>query len=172
LVSNWMSKCAATPYPEAGALNEKQRHAVSTMLLGSSNSVTLEICVYLSASDLVGGAVDGVGDDTGLLSTGAPFTRPALTSANLHVFTGARFGLSRGMRHTLTTRPRRKSHHGFSLSASACAPLLHCSQLPSPFSLVRTLVVTNTDSFSPSETQTTHHLRCITHAAGCILRTS
>lgn len=36
----------------------------------------------LSASGFVGGGVGVVGDDTGLVSTGAPFSRLALTSAN------------------------------------------------------------------------------------------
>lgn len=53
------------------------------------NCVKSETCVYLSVSDLVGGTVGLVGEDTGLVSTGAPFNRPALTSANLHGDTGA-----------------------------------------------------------------------------------
>lgn len=57
--------------------------------------MTLETCVYLSVSGLVGGGggLDAVGDDTGLVSMGAPFKRLALTSATLHGCTGAWFCL-------------------------------------------------------------------------------
>lgn len=55
------------------------------------NRVTLETVVYLSVSGL-GARVGFVGEDTGLVSsTGAPFRRPALTSANLHGCTAAWF---------------------------------------------------------------------------------
>lgn len=45
--------------------------------------MTLKTWVYLSVSDLVGGGVEIVGEDTGLVSAGAPLTRLALTSAIL-----------------------------------------------------------------------------------------
>ncbi len=45
--------------------------------------MTLKTCVYLSGSGLVEGRVVFVGDETGLVSTGVPFIRLALTSANL-----------------------------------------------------------------------------------------
>lgn len=60
-------------------------------------------------------------------------------------------------------------YHGFSSSVSALGSVRRCSQLPSSFSLFRTLVVRNTAAFSPSETQTcachipAHHLRYYTH---------
>lgn len=83
--------------PVGGALNSKQRLIISTIMFCGrfpDNSVTLETCVYLLVSaGLVGGGVGVVGDDTGLVSTGAPFKRPALTSANLHGFTGTCFCL-------------------------------------------------------------------------------
>lgn len=59
-------------------------------------------------------------------------------------------------------------YQGFSSSVSVWS-LRRCNQLPSPFSLVRTLVVRNTAALFPSETQTcachipTHHLRYYTH---------
>lgn len=45
--------------------------------------MTLKTWVYLSVSDLVGGGVEFVGEDTGLVSAGAPLRRLALTSAIL-----------------------------------------------------------------------------------------
>lgn len=60
-------------------------------------------------------------------------------------------------------------HHGFSSLVSSVGSLRRCNQLPSPLSLVRTLVVWNTAALSPSERQTrachtpTHHLMYYTH---------
>lgn len=146
------------------------------------NTVTLETCVYLSVSDVVGGGVDSTGDNTGLVSMGAPFKRPALTSATLHGRTGTWFCLLKWVSKVIIwTEPYLNMwfYHGFtSSSVSAWVSLLRCNQLASPFSLVRTLVLRNTDALSPSETQTrachipTGHLRYIIHTVGCLTMTS
>lgn len=52
--------------------------------------------VYLSVAGLVGSGVGFMGEDTGLLSVGAPFKRLALTSAILH-------GCTRTWMITITT---------------------------------------------------------------------
>lgn len=50
----------------------------------ADNCVRLQtVSTHLSVSVLTGGGVDLVGDVTGLVSTGDPFRRPALTSAIL-----------------------------------------------------------------------------------------
>lgn len=60
-------------------------------------------------------------------------------------------------------------YHGLSSLVSSAGSRHCCSQLPSPLSLVRTLVVWNTAALSPSERQTrachtpTHHLMYYTH---------
>lgn len=140
--------------------------------------VILETSVYLSV------LVDVVGESTGLVSTGAPSTRLALTSAILHGCIVTVFVYSVNKEYgIIQTAPcfsnmwkahiLGSSYHGFSSPFSSSGSLRCCSQLASPFSLVRTLVVRNTAALSPSETQIrachrsththTHHLRYFTH---------
>lgn len=161
-------------YPDAGALNSKQRLIISTIMFCGmclvDNSETLESCVYPSAAVLAGGGVGFVGDGSGLVSTGFPFRRPALTSANLHECAEP-FGFvysSECAEHHMGLF-KHVVYHGFSSAASRWGSLRRCSQLPSSFSLVRTLVVRNTVALSPSETKTcsshtpSHHLRYYMH---------
>lgn len=140
--------------PGVDALNSKQRPVISTESVSSRRVCVFCLnCFYLSGSVLVGDGVVLVGDDTGLVSVKAPFWRPAFTSAILQWRTGSYFIHLNWMFHIKWAGPL-LFYHGLSSFVSGWGSSWRCSQLKSPFSLFRTLVVRNTAALSPSETQT------------------